>query len=308
MTAGAQLPPGVKFVRRDWLNANSILLRSPDCNILIDTGFVACVEETLQLLARPENLGADRLHRIINTHCHCDHMGGNAAVQSAYQCTVTVPIGEADFVRQWDGMGLWLDYAHHRAQKFELDDTLSPGDRFEGGGLEWLALGAPGHDMGALVFYCEQEKLLISGDALWEQSFGLVLPEPPEALAAARATLETIAALDIRWVLPGHGDMFSDVGAAVTRAFGRIAYFEQDPARLASHAIKAMFGFTLLDRGRLPLVSLSDLLQKVPASAQMNARYLHMGPDELVHWFVSQMEKAGIAFRQDGWLVSAGVR
>lgn len=304
----AALPPGVRFIERDWLNANGILLRAPECNILIDTGFMACADATLELLSRPENLGADRLHRIINTHCHCDHIGGNAVLRSAYQCSITVPADEADVVRNWDRMGLWLAHAHHRAEPFRVDSTLAPEDRFSGGGLEWRALGAPGHDMGALVFYCEQEKLLISGDALWEHGFGLVLPDPPEALAAARATLETISALDIRWVLPGHGALFSDLGAALARAFGRVTYFEQDPARLASHAIKAMFGFTLLDRGRLPLVTLPELLQDAHGAADMNARFLGMAPGELADWLVSQMEKAGVARRQDGWLVSTGSR
>lgn len=302
------LPAGVRFIERDWLNANSVLLKSPGDNILVDTGFMACVHETLDLLSRPGNLGAERLHRIVNTHCHCDHIGGNAALRSAYQCRITVPEGEAPIVRDWNRMALWLDYAHHRADPFTADDTLAAGQRFEGGGLEWQALAAPGHDMDALVFYCAREKLLISGDALWEHSFGLVLPDTPDGLPAARATLEMITGLEIRCVLPGHGPLFEDVGGALQRALSRVAWFEQDPARLASHAIRAMFGFTLLDRGRLPLISLPDLLQNAPASAGMNARYLGLAPGELADWLVSHMEKAGVARREDGWLVSTGRR
>lgn len=304
----APLPANVRFIERDWLNANSIVLRAPGSNILIDTGFMACVDDLLELLSHPDNLGAERLHRIINTHCHCDHMGGNAALRSAYQCRITVPDGEADVVRRWDRMALWLDFAHHRAERFHADDALAAGERFDGGGLEWQAMAAPGHDMAALVFYSAQEKLLISGDALWEHSFGLVLPDTPDGLPAARATLEMIAGLEIRCVLPGHGALFHDIGGALQRAFGRIAWYEQDPARLASHALRAMFGFTLLDRGRLPLVSLPDLLQDAPASATLNARYLGMAPGELADWLVSHMEKSGVARRQDGWLVSTGRR
>ncbi len=298
------LPAGVRFIERDWLNANSILLTDDEQNILIDTGFFACADATLRLLAQPQNLGDKPLHRIINTHCHCDHMGGNAALKSLYQCEITVPQDEADIVRRWDRMALWLDFANHRAEPFVLDSVIAPGQRFIGGALEWHAISAPGHDMGAMVFYCEQEKLLISGDALWEHSFGLVLPDPPQCLAAARATLECIAQLDIRYVLPGHGKVFSNVSQALDLAFGRVEYFAQDPVRLASHAIKAMFGFTLLDRGRMPLVTLPEYLQRVPSSAQLNAKYLHLPPDELAHWLVSHMEKAGVALRENGWLIS----
>jgi glyoxylase-like metal-dependent hydrolase (beta-lactamase superfamily II) len=205
-------------------------------------------------------------------------------------------------------MALWLDFAHHRGEPFQVDHTLAHGERFRAGGVEWLAMQAPGHDMGALVFHCEEAKLLISGDALWEQSFGLILPEPPEALPAARATLESIDALDIDWVLPGHGPMFSNVKAAIDRAMARIAYFEQDPKRLASHSIKAMFGFMLLDRGRLPLAAMEEMLQNIPVSATLNAKHLGMSPAELADWLVSQIEKAGIGYREDGWLISANRR
>ncbi len=44
------------------------------------------------------------------------------------------------------------------------------------GDLEWQALAAPGHDMGALVFYNAEHRILISGDALWEHGFGFVMP------------------------------------------------------------------------------------------------------------------------------------
>ncbi len=34
------------------------------------------------------------------------------------------------------------------------------------------ALAAPGHDMGALVFYNPEHRILISGDALWQNGYG----------------------------------------------------------------------------------------------------------------------------------------
>lgn len=300
----APLPPGVCFIERDWLNANNILLIQSDRRILIDTGFMAGTQQTLALLSSPQNLGNRPLDRVINTHCHCDHVGGNAMLKSVYHCEITVPEGEAAFVRDWNAMALWLDYAHHRCEPFGVESTLTQGDSFEGGGLHWRVLDAPGHDMGALLFYCEEEQLLISGDALWEHSFGLVLPDPPGCLAAARATLEVIAQLDVKFVLPGHGRIFSNVTEALDRAIGRVEYFAQDPARLASHAIKAMFAFSLMDRGRMPLATLPNYLQRVPSSREMNAKYLGMSPEDLAQWLVTQMEKSGAAHRKEGWLVS----
>jgi glyoxylase-like metal-dependent hydrolase (beta-lactamase superfamily II) len=104
------------------------------------------------------------------------------------------------------------------------------------------ALAAPGHDMGALVFYNPEHRVLISGDALWENGYGIVMPAEvdPTALPAARATLDMLARLDVRVVVPGHGDPFTDVGAALDRAFKRTAAFETDSVRVARHVLKAL--------------------------------------------------------------------
>jgi glyoxylase-like metal-dependent hydrolase (beta-lactamase superfamily II) len=45
------------------------------------------------------------------------------------------------------------------------------------GGLNWQALAVPGHDMEALGYYNPEKRILISGDALWENGFGVIFPE-----------------------------------------------------------------------------------------------------------------------------------
>ncbi len=69
--------------------------------------------------------------------------------------------------------------------------------------------------MGALVFFNPEHRILISGDALWANGFGLVMPRAvePAAVPATRATLDMIAALDARVVIPGHGEVFTDAAA-----------------------------------------------------------------------------------------------
>jgi glyoxylase-like metal-dependent hydrolase (beta-lactamase superfamily II) len=47
-------------------------------------------------------LGERPLQRIVNTHLHSDHCGGNHALQQAFGCAVDVPAGEADKVDRWD--------------------------------------------------------------------------------------------------------------------------------------------------------------------------------------------------------------
>src|SRR4029453_16936850 len=171
---------------------------------------------------------------------------------------IAVPEGEAPLVERWDTKALWIEAAGGYAERFHADEVIRAGSTHVWGDLEWRALAAPGHDMGALVFYNALHRILISGDALWENGFGIVMPRAidPAALPAARATLETIAALDVDIVIPGHGEPFTDVKDALNRAFSRTAAFEADDVRTARHAVKALLSFTLLDRRRLPLAEL----------------------------------------------------
>ena len=87
----AALPPQVHVFVRDWLSANNVLLKSRDGHVLVDTGYVRHAPLTLALLATVRGLGGEPLARIVNTHCHSDHMGGNAAVAARYRCPIAVP-------------------------------------------------------------------------------------------------------------------------------------------------------------------------------------------------------------------------
>lgn len=293
------LPPGVRVIVRDWLNANNILLLQSGANVLVDTGHVSRAQDTLALLRDPRHLGEQPLALIANTHCHSDHMGGNASLARAYGAPVAVPRGEAPLVRAWDGRGLWLDYADQRAERFVVDVELEPGSTYEWGGLRWQAIAAPGHDMGALVFYCAEEGLLISGDALWENGFGVVMPHEEGALPATRATLEMLAALDVRAVIPGHGAPFTDYRAALDRAFARLAAFEADPLRMARNVLKVMLSFSLLERGRLARSTLPAHLSGIAIYREYNERYFGSSVEALTELLVSELLRAG-AVRESG--------
>jgi len=299
------LPPTLRVVVRDWLNANNIVLLQPDHNVVVDTGYVSHALETLALVRRPEHLGGEPLHQIVNTHCHSDHMGGNALLARAYACPIAVPEREAALIRAWDTRGLWLDFTDQRAERFTVAHELRGGERYRWGELWWDALEAPGHDPGALVFYCAEARALISGDALWENGFGVILPDQPHAVLDARATLERLAALDIDIVIPGHGRPFVGAAAAIERSLQRVAAFEGNPPRLARHALKVMLVFTLLERGRLPLSTLPAYLHSVPVYREYNDAYLMLEPRALAELLVGELERAGVVRRSGRFLTPA---
>src|SRR2546428_6528721 len=219
------LPAQVHVFVRDWLSSTNVLLKSRDGHVLIDSRYVRHAPLTLALLATSQGLGAAPLARLVSTHCHSDHMGGNAAIKAHYGCPIALPDAEAPLIDAWDENTLLLAYADQRADRFTYDEVIRAGETHIWGDLEWRALAAPGHDMGALVFFNPEHRILISGDALWANGYGFVMPPEvdPRALPATRATLEMIAGLDARVVIPGHGEPFADVGAALERAFARTA-------------------------------------------------------------------------------------
>ena len=298
-------PPQVRVLVRSWLSANNVVLAGRDECVLVDTGYVRDAEFTLALLRSRNALGDRPLAKIVNTHCHSDHMGGNAAIARAYDCPIAIPEGEVAAIKAWDERALLLDYADQSAERFDVGGALQAGTTHRWGDLDWEALAAPGHDMGALCFFNAEHGILISGDALWANGFGFVMPREldPQALPATRTTLEMLARLPIRTVVPGHGDPFTDVEAALDRAFHRLETYEADPARLARHALKVVLAFKLLECRGLPLDGLADYVDRVPLYRDFNARFFGWTPRELADKLVADLSRAGACRREGSMLV-----
>ncbi len=301
-------PPQLHVFVRDWLSANNILLKSRDGHVLIDTGYGKHKALTLALVASRRGIGAEPLAQVINTHCHSDHFGGNAALATHYGCPIALPEGEVPIVEAWDTKALLLDYAGQEADRFHVSRALNAGTSEVWGDLEWKILAAPGHAMRAVVFYNPEHRILISGDALWENGFGFVMPVSmdPLAMSATRATLEMIAGLDVRTVIPGHGDVFGDPRPALDRSFRRLAAFEADDSRVARAALKALLTFALLDRQRMPLVNVTPYLENIGIFRDINAECLHLSAQALTTMLVNDLVRLGAVAVVDGNLVPAG--
>ncbi|MGZ3255033.1 MAG: MBL fold metallo-hydrolase, partial [Burkholderiaceae bacterium] len=202
MNPSIHLPDTMRIFERGWLSSNNILFIGKDQTALVDSGYQTHANHTLALVRHA--LQDRPLDRLINTHLHSDHCGGNAILQQTYACRTTIPAAEADKVRFWNEDELSFSATGQKCPRFTFDDTLTAGDSVSLGELSWQALGAPGHDPHSLILYSADDRILISADALWENGFGVIFPELDggSGFTETRATLELIAGLDVRLVIP----------------------------------------------------------------------------------------------------------
>lgn len=299
------LPETLLILERGWLSANNILCFDGENATLIDSGYVAHAEQTVALVGSA--LHGRPLKRLINTHSHSDHIGGNASLQAAFNCEIMVPAGLHAAIADWDQDALLLSPLGQQAARFQHDCLISAGCEIEMGELNWQALAVPGHDMEALAYYNPEKRILISGDALWENGFGVIFPEllgEANGLSSARETLEMLSKLAIDTVIPGHGSPFVTVDLAFERAFRRLAHFQTNIEQLAWHAIKVIISFAMMEKRRLPIADFPAFVLSLPFAVDVNARYLNLSEDKLAERVERELLLVNALRCEDGWLVA----
>ena len=262
------LGPGLQLLERGWLSSNNIVLDDvidgEACATLIDSGHCVHAAQTLALLRGA--LGARPLRRLINTHLHSDHCGGNAAVQLEWAPRTLIPAGSWRAVQDWDESALSYAATRQRCERFSAQRRITPGEVLCIGAREWSVLSAPGHDPEALMLFDAEHGVLISADALWGNGFGVVFPEleGEPGFDDVGRVLDLIGSLPVRSVIPGHGPAFSDVAAALQRARERLAGFKADPARHLRHGVKVLLKYHLMEERQQPLAELRVWMVEVP--------------------------------------------
>jgi hydroxyacylglutathione hydrolase len=108
--------------------------------------------------------------KLINTHCHIDHVLGNNFVAQKYNLTLYM---HKDELFTYEGTSRW-------AQMFglvveEIPDNkifITEGDQITFGNSTLYVLFTPGHSVASLTFYNKQEKIAVAGDVLFLESIG----------------------------------------------------------------------------------------------------------------------------------------
>ena len=244
------LPSGVDVLVRGWLDGNCVALSGPE-PALIDAGYHAGAEALIDWWRSVTGAPVEALTQIGLTHVHSDHAGGVAALRAHSAAPVLAHADAARLVAAWEPRSLWLVGTGQVMPRFAVDRALAHGEAVDLGGRRWRIVWTPGHAVGGVAWWCEHDGLLITGDALWEDGFGLLNTwiDGPEVFDLAAVALDNLAALDPRVVVPGHGAPFTDLRGALARARSRLDYLRRRPDRHRALAIRTLVGFRALSEG-----------------------------------------------------------
>ncbi len=136
--------------------------------VIIDPG-CANAREREELIAEISRLQL-RPVRLLNTHCHVDHIPGNPLIANTYNIGLEIhPLEEqvlADAPDFADMFGIEMDPMP------PVKGYLNEGDEVKFGNTVLEVLFTPGHSPGSISFYNAADKYVVSGDVLFYQSIG----------------------------------------------------------------------------------------------------------------------------------------
>lgn len=233
-----ELPDGVHQIK---VSIPSISLKYVNAYVIENYGRYALVDPgwpTKVALSSLENglkslgLSLEDISFVVATHRHPDHLGLAAELRRSYRTEVV--LHEADLpvqatIMQYEtAMGLWLMRNGMPEDKINLKTLpLDPGDfpwrasptrMVEDGDRlfveseRWVVIWTPGHSPGHLCLYNAESGVLLSGDHLLPKITPNVSLNPyseiSDPLGTYLSSLDKLAGLKVKIVLPGHEEAF----------------------------------------------------------------------------------------------------
>ncbi len=179
---------------------NTYIFRRDDSDtaLIIDPG-----EEAERILATIEQLGISKVEAILLTHTHFDHVGAVAPVAKATGAPVYCPELEVPVLQDIMAFVPWPGFGPY--ESWDPEETVKGGEELKLAGFEIDVLFTPGHSPGHVTYSIADERVLFSGDVLFQGSVGRVdLPggDWPTLLASITGLVETFP--DETGVYPGH--------------------------------------------------------------------------------------------------------
>jgi glyoxylase-like metal-dependent hydrolase (beta-lactamase superfamily II) len=288
------LPEWVTWQQRPFPDANLLLLRGRQ-QALVDSGFVGHAEET----AAWASAHSDDLALVVNTHWHADHVGGNALLQER-GVGIAASTPDAQAIARRDVGCCLAEYLDQPVAAYAVDEPLTDRCVLRLGDADWEVISTPGHTPGHLSLWQPEERLLVVGDTLSDYDVGWVnrALDGPLAARTAVGSLQRMADLQPRFVLPGHGPIPADPGAAIASALRRAQRLVDDPDGAVWYGARRIFAYALIIYDGIPLDRVHDYL-RARAWLTDAARLLSTEPESLAIELVESMLRSGAIVQDD---------
>ena len=137
--------------------------QSKETMVIDPAGDVDKIVEMLDILQA-------KLKYIYLTHCHGDHIGGVKELKQRYGGQIVIERKDAENLLDVNKNLSY--YISSQETVIEADARVDDNDLLHLGELEFKVIHTPGHTSGGSCLYCEQEKLLFSGDTLFRGTWG----------------------------------------------------------------------------------------------------------------------------------------
>ncbi len=142
--------------------------------------------------------------RLLDTHCHIDHILGNNFVADKYNLGIEIHRDGLPFHKGVKNHG--VAFGIDLEPLTEPSNFLKEGDKVNFGNSELEVLYTPGHADGSVCFLNRKQKFVIVGDVLFNQSIGRTdLPTGDYDLLIKSIREKLFTLPDDFTVYPGHG-------------------------------------------------------------------------------------------------------
>ena len=193
-----------------WQEVISYLIVGSESAVLFDTGNgIGNIKSVVNQLT-------DKPVRVLNSHSHFDHIGGNYQFDEILSVATEFSLSRINGIKSDElkmevspealckNLPVGVTQENHQTRPFSIKQKIADGDVLDIGGRNLEVLRVPGHTDDAIALLDRDAGFLWSGDSFYEGPIWLFFPETD--LVAYQSSVAKLASLvpDLKAVFPAH--------------------------------------------------------------------------------------------------------
>lgn len=185
----------LNIVILNFLSVNCFILNAEgsDRALIVDPG-----SSTKKIYAKIDELGL-KPEGILLTHAHVDHISAVPEVVAKYNIPVWIHPDDLELYFSPDNaLRPWMD---------TVPGLPKPVDECPKAGMNFTIIHTPGHSRGSCCFYFPEDKFILSGDTMFQGTYGRTDFPGGSETAIFKSIREKLLTLPENTIVyPGHGD------------------------------------------------------------------------------------------------------